>query len=332
VKSVQHRRALAAFALLCDANPARAAIEAVHYWAQHRSWRDHMQKNFELKVEQQMEQLQRSAYREIEREIAQKRIAWLSQNHQAAGDPGCVSPRQAFELLFFDYMGLPRDELPVLSETDTEIVWRSLNKCPTLEATRRLGLDTRQVCRAANEKSTQAFLSQLDPQLRFLRSYEEIRPYTAHCKEMIVRVDFEDMLRLALEEARLSRQDGNKGYGALVVLGHEVLGKAHDTTVTHQDPSEHAEVNAIRQAVQAREDGNLSGAILFSTCEPCPMCSSLAVWANLTTIVYGTSIEETAKLGKSRIRVSAKEIVEQSSVMVEVIGGVLRKECRSLYG
>ena len=61
------------------------------------------------------------------------------------------------------------------------------------------------------------------------------------------------------------------------------------------------------------------------------MCSSLAVWANLTTIVYGVSIEETAKLGKSRIRVSAKEIIEKSPVMIEVIGDVLRDECRSLY-
>ena len=278
-----------------------------------------------------MERLRRSAYREIESEIAQKRIAWLALNHPAAGKPILCSPRQAFEELFFNYMDLPVNELPVLSETDDEIVWRSLNRCPTLEACQRLGLDTRRICRAINEKSTQAFLSRLDPQLRFLRSYAEIRPYTDYCRESIVRVDFEDMLRLAIAEARASRQDGNKGYGAVVVLGREILGKAHDTAVTEHDPSRHAEVNAIRQAVQVFGDGNLSGAILFSTCEPCPMCSSLAVWANLTTIVYGVSIEETVKMGKSRIRVSAKEIIEQSPVMIEVIGEVLREECRALY-
>ena len=180
------------------------------------------------------------------------------------------SPRQAFELLFLDYMGLPVAELPIVSETAAEIVWRSLNRCPTLEAAQRLGLDTRHICRAAYEKSTQAFLSQLDPQLRFLRSYEEIRPYAHHCREMIVRVNFEDMMRLAIEEAKLSKQSGNKGYGAVVVLGQAILGQAHDTTVTDRDPSRHAEVNAIRQAVQVQGDSNLSGAILFSTCEPCP--------------------------------------------------------------
>ncbi len=78
-------------------------------------------------------------------------------------------------------------------------------------------------------------------------------------------------------------------------------------------------------------DANLSGAVLFSTCEPCPMCSSLAVWANLTSIVYGASIQETAQLGKARILVGAREIVEKAPVRIEVIGGVLNDECRLLY-
>jgi len=291
-----------------------------------------MADNFELKVESQIERLKRSACPEIEREVAQKRIAWVKENHPTTGKQAHLSPRQAFEILFFEYMEIPANELPVLSETDNEIVWHSLNRCPTLEAALRLGLDTRQICRAAYEKSTQAFLSVMDPQLRFLRSYEEIRPYAEHCQETIIRVDFEELMKLAIAEARVSRQEGNKGYGAVVVRGHEILGKAHDTAVTEHDPSLHAEVNAIRQAVKAVGDSNLSGTVLVSTCEPCPMCSSLAVWANLTTIVYGVSIEETASMGKSRIRVSAKEIIEKSPLMIEVIGNVLQDECRSLYG
>jgi tRNA(Arg) A34 adenosine deaminase TadA len=292
--------------------------------------RDEMPENFETKVESQIDRLKRFSCREIEAEVAQKRIAWVTQNHPA-GKLAHPSPRQAFETLFFAYMGLPADELPVLSETDTEIIWSSLNRCPTLAATQQLGLDTRLICRAAYEKSTQAFLSQLDPQLRFLRSYEEIRPYSDHCKESIIRVDFEEMMRLAIEEARASRLEGNKGYGAVVVLGHEILARAHDTAITEHDPSRHAEVNAIRRAVQALGDSNLSGTILFSTCEPCPMCSALAVWVNLTAIVYGVSLEETARMGKARIRVGAKEIIEKSPVMIEIIEGVLKNECRVLY-
>jgi guanine deaminase len=144
-------------------------------------------------------------------------------------------------------------------------------------------------------------------------------------------VDFEAAMKLAIQEAKISRQEGNKGYGAVFILGSQIFVSAHDTASTSKDPSLHAELNAIRKAVQMAEDINLSGGILFSTCEPCPMCSSLAVWANVTTIVYGASIEETAQLGKSRIRVSAREIVEKSPVMVEVIGGVLKEDCLALY-
>jgi tRNA(adenine34) deaminase len=290
-----------------------------------------LKEKFELKVQQQVGRLQRISFREIEAQVTRKRLDWLAVNLPTAGLPEHPSPRQAFEYLFFDYMQLSPADLPVLSESGAEIVWRSLNPCPTLEAAHRLGLDTRQVCRAAYEKSTQAFLSQLDPQLRFLRSYDQIRPYADHCLERIVRVDFAERMNLALEEARLSRQEGNKGYGAVVVLGDRLLAAAHDTAVMQRDPSLHAEVNAIRRAVQVLGDPNLSGAVLFSTCEPCPMCASLAVWANLTAIVFGVSIEETVQLGRSRIRVSASEIAARSPVQVEVIGGVLGEACRTLY-
>ncbi len=289
-----------------------------------------MENNFELKVNQQVERLKKDKYRVIEAEVAEKRITWFKQNYKKADDHP-PTPRKAYELLFFEYMGLSEKDLPVLSESDTEIVWSSRNRCPTLEVCQKLGLDTREVCRTVYEKSTQALVSQLDPQLRFHRSYQEIRPYSDHCKEMIVRLDFEQMMSMAIEEAKISKAEGNKGYGAVLVLGKQILGRAHDTAMTERDPSLHAEVNAIRQAVKTLGDTNLSGAVLFFTCEPCPMCSSLAVWANVTTIVYGISIKDTARLGKSRIHVSASEIVDKSPVMVEVIGDVLKAECEALY-
>jgi tRNA(adenine34) deaminase len=287
--------------------------------------------DFNSKVQRQIDRLQHCSYQAIEAEVAQKRLAWFRQPDQIVARYDHPTPRQAFNLLFFDYMGLSPDELPVVSESETEIVWQSANPCPTLEAVKALGLDTRTVCRAAYEKSTQVFVSQLDPQLRFLRSYEEIRPYASHCREMIIRVDFEAMMRIAIEEAAASRQEGNQGYGAVVALGQRILSRAHDTANTQRDPGLHAEVNALRQAAQALGDDNLSGAILFSTCEPCPMCSSLAARANLTTIVYGVSIEEAARMGKARIRVGVTDSVEKSPALIEIIGGVLQEECRALY-
>ncbi len=289
-----------------------------------------MGNDFKVKVNQQIERLKNKLYQDIESEVSKKRVSWFKHHYKGLSNYP-PSPRVAYELLLLEYIGIPEEEVPVLSKTDTEIIWSSINRCSTLEACKKLGLDTRKVCRAVYEKSTQALISQLDPQLRFFRDYQEIRPYSHHCKEMIIRVDFERMMKLAIKEATISKSEGNKGYGAVVVFGKRIVGKAHDTAMTERDPSLHAEVNAIRQAVKTVGDSNLCGAVLFSTCEPCPMCASLAVWANLTTIVYGVSIEETARLGKSRIRVNSKEIVDKSPAMIEIIGNVLKNDCKTLY-
>ena len=60
-------------------------------------------------------------------------------------------------------------------------------------------------------------------------------------------------------------------------------------------------------------------------------CSSLAVWSNVSAIVYGASIAETAAMGKARILLSADEVVAKSPATAEVIGGILRDECLHLY-
>lgn len=139
------------------------------------------------------------------------------------------------------------------------------------------------------------------------------------------------MMRLGIEQAELSRAEGNKGYGAVVALGEQILAVAHDTAVTDRDPSRHAEVNAIRQAVARLGEDNLSGCVLFATCEPCPMCSSLAVWANMTGLVFGASIAATAARGKARITIPVAEVVARSPALVEVHAGILEPECLALY-
>jgi tRNA(adenine34) deaminase len=286
---------------------------------------------FEERVRRTIEQLQRESFHAIASDITQRRMTWLDRTLPEKPGYDQFTPRQAYEMLFFEHMGLARDELPVVSESPDEIVWLSRNRCTLLEACIALGLDTRKVCRPVNEKATQAFLSRINPQLRFYRSYEEIRPYTAHCKEKIVRTDFDSYMKVAVQEAQLAKSEGNKEYGAVVVFDNRIMSQAHNTAITERDPSLHAEVNAIRQAVKAKNDPDLCGAILFSTCEPCPMCASLAAWANVTTIVYGVSVEEIAQWGHTRVQISAREIIARFPCFIEVIGNVLHDECRALY-
>jgi tRNA(adenine34) deaminase len=289
-----------------------------------------MHAKFERSVDRRLRALRERSLAEIDAATAAKRLGWLRARPDLRSS--AATPRRLYEILFFEYMGLAPAELPVLSESEHQITWSSVNACPTLEACARTGMDTRIVCKGACERSTQAFLSWFDPRFRFIRDYQRIRPWSHGCREAIVRVDFERVMGRAIEQARASRRSGNKGYGAAVVLGETVLSCRHDTAASEGDPSLHAEVNAVRDAVRARRSADLSGGVLISTCEPCPMCSSLAVWANLSAIVFGASIDETAALGKARILVSAREIVGRSPVSIEVVAGVLRAECLRLYG
>jgi len=272
----------------------------------------------------------------IERRMSQRRLAWLDAHGypvrpEAPLPAQPVSPRRAYELLCLDYMGLAPEQVPVIEESDSCITWLSLNPCPTLAACDRSGFDTRIVCRAATEKPVQTFLTRLDPCLRFVRDYQAIRPHAPHCREQIVRVDLEGVMRMAIEEALLAKEEGNKGYGAVVLLGDRELARARDAASAAGDPSLHAEFTAIRRAIAELGSGDLTGSLLVSTCEPCPMCAGLAVWAKITTIVFGSSIADTLSMGRTRIGITAAEIAEMSPTLLEVVGGVLREECDRLY-
>ena len=263
----------------------------------------------------------------IERDNRAERVAWWD----GRALPAHPTPRAGYEALVLGSLSVAEDRVAITSESDSAVFWERRDPCPTLAACESLGLDTRVVCRRVCEKPAQALLSRIDPRLRFVRDYDRLRPREPGCREGIVRVDLEALMGIGLEEARASRAGGDKGYGAVVVFGGDVVARAHDTGVTDRDPSMHAEVRAMRAAAQAIGSPDLCGAVLVSTCEPCPMCSSLAVWANVTSIVYGASIEQTARLGKARIRVGAEEIVSRGGAIVEVIGGVRGAECLALY-
>lgn len=88
------------------------------------------------------------------------------------------------------YLGVsvPEDG-EIVKLSDKRIVSRWWNPCPTLEACKKFGLDTRVVCKKAYHQPVQAFLMQLHPGLRFGRNYECLRPHTAYCEEIIFLED-----------------------------------------------------------------------------------------------------------------------------------------------
>ncbi len=240
---------------------------------------------FEAKVQEQVRRLQGTRLRAVEREVALKRIAWMRERLGRLRGPRPHSPAEAYELLLFAYLGLHPREAPIVREDPSGIEWTSLNACPTLEACQRLCLDTRHVCREAYERSTQAFISQINPQLRFYRSYSQIRPFASGCREGIFVLEFTAMLAAAHEAATAEEDRRSKARGAVLVLGSHVVGRARQASHSN-DPTLHAEMAAIRQAAGTVGVRGLCGGVLFVTSRPCGACLSHAALSGLTTIVY----------------------------------------------
>lgn len=104
-------------------------------------------------------------------------------------------------------------------------------------------------------------------------------------------------LSQAVSLATANVADGGGPFGALVVLDGEVLATGQNRVTRDLDPTAHAEVVAIRAACQAIGDFSLVGATLYTSCEPCPLCVSAALWARLSRIVFAADRNDAARGG-----------------------------------
>ncbi|WLD10068.1 nucleoside deaminase [Planctellipticum variicoloris] len=138
-------------------------------------------------------------------------------------------------------------------------------------------------------------------------------------------------MRRALAVARLGMASGQTPFGSVILQNGRVLAEAHNTVWRDTDPTAHAEINAIRLAARVSRKIDLSGAILLSTCEPCPMCLSAIHWARIDRVVFGATIDDAAAAGFHELRVGARELAELGRSPLVVQGPVLVDECRTLF-
>ncbi|MCP5108771.1 MAG: nucleoside deaminase [bacterium] len=118
-------------------------------------------------------------------ELSRKRIDWFKRNYDTSKKGSGDILSEAYEL-FIRKLGISPGEAPVVHKSENTLVIHSKNFCPTLEACKILGLDTRFVCRVFSQEPTELLLKQLNPKLRFTRNYEKLRPYADYCEEMII--------------------------------------------------------------------------------------------------------------------------------------------------
>ena len=97
----------------------------------------------------------------------------------------------------------------------------------------------------------------------------------------------ESFMRTALEEAQRAADEGNVGVGSVIVSNGELVARGRNLVPTTHDPTAHAETVALREASSALGTDDMSGAVLYTTFEPCPMCCGALMNANIATLVMG---------------------------------------------
>jgi guanine deaminase len=138
-------------------------------------------------------------------------------------------------------------------------------------------------------------------------------------------------MRMAIASARQGIAAGQSPFGCVIVLGDEPLATTHNQVWAMGDPTAHAEINAIRAAAQRRGDISLAGSILYSTCEPCPMCMAAIHWARVDRVVYGAAIADAAAAGFHELTLPAARLLELGHSPVRLEADCLATECRALF-
>ena len=109
----------------------------------------------------------------------------------------------------------------------------------------------------------------------------------------------EELMRRAIALSEQSVRSGGGPFGAVIARGGVIVAEASNSVTLDNDPTAHAEVNAIRQACSRLATFNLKGCDIYCSCEPCPMCFGAIYWARIDNIYYSNNRKDAARIGFS---------------------------------
>lgn len=135
-----------------------------------------------------------------------------------------------------------------------------------------------------------------------------------------------DYMGLALDEARKAYDLGEIPIGAVLVMDGQVVAKGHNMREIWHDATAHAEIIVIREACQSLKRWRLTGATLYVTIEPCPMCAGALVMSRIDRLVYGSS-DYKAGAVESIFNIVQNDALNHSMV---VASGVRSDECAEI--
>jgi len=142
-----------------------------------------------------------------------------------------------------------------------------------------------------------------------------------------------DYMRRAIEQARRGDQKaGANAIGCVIVRDGVILGEGFNEVDLRHDPTAHAEIVTIRRACEALGVSDLRDATLYSTLQPCGMCSMASIWTKIGRIVYGAQRGQVHEMYFEDKHFNTMDFVKDAfKDDIDIKGGVLDAECASLY-
>lgn len=140
-----------------------------------------------------------------------------------------------------------------------------------------------------------------------------------------------ELMDLAIAKCRKGIALGQTPFGCAIARGDTVLAAAHNTVLLTTDITAHAEINAIRAACRQVGDIFLEGAVVATTCEPCPMCMAALHWARVETVYCGAAIDDAERAGFNELRMPAAELLRVGGSKLTLVPDLRREACRRLF-
>lgn len=150
-------------------------------------------------------------------------------------------------------------------------------------------------------------------------------------------IEEKQLVRRAIEMAKSSKIKGNLPFGCILVNENgKVILEGENTINTDKDCLAHAEINLIREASKQYGYEYLNSCTIYTSDEPCPMCTSAIYWSGIGKLVYGLSKEEYYKImGRENpnwvFEIPVRELLAKGGRKLEVIGPLLEEEVREVH-
>ena len=131
--------------------------------------------------------------------------------------------------------------------------------------------------------------------------------------------------------AKQSVQNRNHPFGALLVLDGRVVAESENTVITDSDVTRHAELNLISNFSHRFTQEERNRITLYSSTEPCAMCTGAIIWSGIKKIVYGCSSDQLNRIAKGKFTIECRKILDHSTETYKVEGPLLEQESSQLH-